>query len=75
MGHDDAAEQLTVQLSAYEAFKAMKKDDYAQVLLDYLGEKQSKKVLAKSKANKTRKKNKKAMQKQNKLEKELTLEK
>ena len=60
LNHVDSAGKLTVQLSAYEAFKTMKKYDYADTLLDFIGKEQSKKVLAKSKANATRKANKKA---------------
>lgn len=75
LGHHEIAEQLTVQLSAYEAFKAMKKDDFADALLDFIGKEQSKKVLAKSKANKTRKANKKAKKLQEQKEtKEMTLD-
>lgn len=73
LNHADSAEKLTVQLSAYEAFKAMKKDDYADALLDYLGKEQSKKILAKSKANATRKANKKA-KKTETAEKEMSMD-
>ena len=56
------AKQLTVQLSAYEAYKAMHDKKGAEFLLESLTEAEAKKVLAKSKSNTTRKANKKSKQ-------------
>jgi len=58
------AKKLTVQLSAYEAFKKQGKKDDMEYMLDFIGKENQKKVLARSKANATRRANKKAKAKE-----------
>ena len=60
--YSSIVKQLTVQLSAYEAYKAMHDKKSAEFLLKSLSEAEAKKVLAKSKSNTTRKANKKSKQ-------------
>ena len=62
--YNDVLNQLTVQLTAYEAFKKQKKLMHVDALFDYIGEENGKKVLARAKANETRKANRKNKQKE-----------
>lgn len=58
----DIAEKSVIQYSAYKTFKSLKMHDEAKGLLEYLGEKESKKVVASTKAVAKRKANKKPAQ-------------
>ena len=62
-GYENVKNKLTVQLTAYETLKKMGNKEDAELLLSDIGAEQSKKVLAKAKANVTRKANKKASKK------------
>ena len=72
-GYEKIAEKLTVQLSAYEAYKAQGDEAGAKRLLQSLSEKQAKKLLAKNKANGTRRKNARAKAKTKTISEELEL--
>ena len=73
----DVLNKLTVQLSAFEAFKNQDKNKDASTLLTLVGAENEKKILSRAKANKTRKanKNKKAQAKNAEAEKEIVEEK
>ena len=60
LGLKDIAQKPIIQYSAYKTFKSLKMHEEAKALLDYIGEKESKKVLASTKAVKARKVSKKS---------------
>ena len=71
-GYENVLNQLTVRVTAYETFRKQNKDFEADALLQHISEEDQKKVLARAKANVTRKKNKAQKAKE---EKELALKK
>ena len=71
-GLEDTANCLTVQMSAYKTLKNRKQTELLNKLAGQIGEEQTKKVVARNKANQTRKQNKgnpTAKKAQNKAEK------
>ena len=66
----ETANSLTVQMSAYKTFKTRKQTELQEKLVAEIGEERAKKVVARNKANETRKKNAEAKKE---LEKELEL--
>ena len=58
MGLKDIANESSIQLRAYEAYKKLGDIDSAYYLIEYIGDEQGKKIMARGKANATRKANK-----------------
>ena len=56
-GFENISEKLTVQLSAYEAFKTRNQTEMIEALFEMIGQQNTKKVIARHKANVTRKSN------------------
>ena len=68
VSYKNVLNKLTVQLSAYEAFKQQGKNKDADALLLFVGDENEKKILSRAKANKTRKNNRAKIENKAKIE-------